>query len=260
MILVTLVYDREMARKLRSLQASLQKMAEGLSAMSEETSAAAAESADTLRRLSGESARVTHEMEAVVEATAAGIAEVEGVNVGSGLAMRSIRSVEAASQEMAAQSQFVVSAVQAIGEIAAQTNLLSLNAAIEAARAGEAGRGFAVVAQEVRRLADRSKSSAADAQKRLQQSAQATETLAASVREAAHTVEENVGLLAQPAGRFRDIGERATAAKAVTDVVVAMTDQVAASAEQVRIAAGEVASAVTELAQLTVTLGKMVRQ
>lgn len=52
--------------------------------------------------------------------------------------------------------------VKIIEEIAMQTNILALNAAVEAARAGEHGKGFAVVAAEVRKLAERSRVSAAE--------------------------------------------------------------------------------------------------
>ena len=68
------------------------------------------------------------------------------------------------SVEDAKQVNQIEELTNVIMEIAAQTNLLSLNASIEAARAGDAGKGFSVVASEISTLADNSKKTASDIQ------------------------------------------------------------------------------------------------
>jgi len=144
-------------------------------------------------------------------------------------------------KEISRFSDELKSMAGAVSEIAAQTNLLALNAAIEAARAGEAGRGFAVVADEVRKLSTMSDSTGKQISQRVDSVAQAIQGAVQiadqqaameqlAMRESEETIQgvlgvfrETMGYLLQAAADFQKEGF--VVQQDIADVIVSLQFQ-----------------------------------
>ena len=146
--------------------------------------------------------------------------------------------------KLSEQSHTIGQIIATVEDLAAQSNLLAVNAAIEAAKAGEQGKGFAVVAQEVKSLAEQSKQATNQVRTILNDVQKATSAAVMATEQGTKAVE--AGFL-----QSRQTGESiATLAGGVSESAEAAV-QIAASSQQQLVGVDQVASAVESIKQAT---------
>jgi len=142
---------QEMIQTLTQLNNSVEEIAEGSSSLA--------------YNVSSTNQRCTHANEVLVETvllSSDGRKEMNEVSSWMNNIQNMINDLSKTVEAVGKDMGNITHMVEIIGDIASQTNLLSLNASIEAARAGDAGRGFAVVAKQIGSLADNSSKSVVD--------------------------------------------------------------------------------------------------
>lgn len=153
-------------------------------------------------------------------------------------------AVGQAVKRLGEQSHEIGQIVEVITGIADQTNLLALNAAIEAARAGEQGRGFAVVAEEVRKLAEQSRTAAEKISSLIRETQTDTDKAVTIMDAGSREVEAGTAVVAKT-------GEAFSAIARAVETVVGQIQEVSAATQQLSAGSQQVVRAVENIAAIT---------
>lgn len=194
-----------------------------------------------------DSDKVEDKMRTTVEVSEKGKADMESVGNALHNIEISIHNLEEAVDKVGTASGEIVDIIKLIGDIAEETNLLSLNASIEAARAGEAGRGFAVVASQIGVLAKNSADSVAhitslineinglvdDAVKQAGSSASDIESSADLIHTAVDTFDQIFQNIQETSHLIEGVVEKINQVDQVATNVAAISEEQAASSDEI---------------------------
>ncbi len=151
-----------LAKKLSSLSNDLSTFSESNLAIVEETTASMNNVNEIITRTSETLTDLSGSASEIVLKNQDSLQQIKEINVLREEVITNSNSMSENIAKLIKLTESVDTIVTTVEAIAAQTNLLALNASIEAARAGEQGKGFSVVAEEIRKLAEGTKTSLDD--------------------------------------------------------------------------------------------------